>query len=126
MNGGAWLTQQLSGEVPRPEFPEALAAAAPGRWEGKAAVALMFAEVYARLSDSVCCAGMPSEAVLCAAHARLARRREWILNEKGLVERAGIEATQALLRCPGASSAELLATTGSISALLEIRPLATR
>ena len=120
------ISQPLSGEVPRPGFPEALAAAAPGRWEGKAAVALMFAEIYARLGDSVCCAGMLSEAVLCAAHARLVGRREWVLNEKGLVERAGLGAAQPLLGCPGASSTELLATTGSISAILEIRPLATR
>lgn len=113
----------LSGQVPRPAFPHALAAAAPIRWEGRAAVSLMFAEVYAQLGESVCCAGMLASAVLAVAHARLARRREWVLNEKRLVERAGLRTTQPLLGCPGTSSTELLATTVAISTILGIRPL---
>jgi hypothetical protein len=36
-------------------------------------------------------------AVLCAAHARMAERREWVLNEKGLARRAGLSDAGALL-----------------------------
>jgi Nucleotidyltransferase domain len=120
------ICQPLIGQLPRPAFPDALAAAAPSRWEGRAAVSLMFAETYAELADSVCCAGMLTEAVLAVAHARLARRREWVLNEKRLVERAAVQATQPLLACPGSSSTQLLATTVAISTILAIRPLTAR
>ena len=78
------------------------------------------------MGDSVCCAGMLAQAVLAAAHARLAGRREWVLNEKRLVERAGLASTHPLLGALGASSSELLATTAALSDILAIRPLANR
>jgi predicted nucleotidyltransferase len=87
----------LSGEPARPGFPDALAAAAPGRWRGRAGVALMFAEIHARAGDVVPSTGMLACAVLCVAHARLAERREWALNEKRLVRRAGLSEVEALL-----------------------------
>ena len=86
----------LSGELARPDFPDALAAAAPERWRGRAAVALMFAGMHARGSDPVPSGGMLALAVLCVAHARLAERREWALNEKGVVRRAGLSDVEAL------------------------------
>jgi hypothetical protein len=61
----------VAGELPRPRFPEPLAATAPARWEGRAAVALMFAGIHAGAADAVCCAGMLADAVRCAAHASL-------------------------------------------------------
>jgi predicted nucleotidyltransferase len=91
------LSLPLWGELPRPEFADALAAAAPERWRGRAAVALMFAAIHDRAGDAVPRAGMLALAVLCAAHARLAERREWVLNEKGLVRRAGLSDVEALL-----------------------------
>jgi len=39
--------------LPRPAFPERLAAAAPGRWAGRASVALLFADAHARGGDAV-------------------------------------------------------------------------
>jgi hypothetical protein len=44
--------------LPRPGFPDALAAAAPARWAGRASVSLMFAGTHARAGDAACCAGM--------------------------------------------------------------------
>ncbi len=120
------LCRPLSGELPRPSFPDALAAAAPERWNGRAAVALMFAQIHARAADTVCCAGMLVHAVLCAAHARLAARREWVLNEKGLVRRAGLEAAQRLLAAPGTTSEELAAAGAAVSAAVGVSPLAPR
>ncbi|HEY6779522.1 MAG TPA: nucleotidyltransferase domain-containing protein, partial [Thermoleophilaceae bacterium] len=77
--------QPISGELPRPGVPDALAATAAERWRGRAGAALMFAQSHAGATDVVCCAGMLAQAVLCVAHARLAERREWVLNEKSLV-----------------------------------------
>jgi predicted nucleotidyltransferase len=68
----------IAGTVPRPSFPDALAERAPGRWLGRAAVSLTFAASHARAGDAVCCAGMLADAALCADHARLAARREWV------------------------------------------------
>jgi predicted nucleotidyltransferase len=116
------LCQPISGALPRPRFPERLAATAPERWRGRAAVALMFAEVHAAAADRVCCTGMLTQAVLCVAHARMAERKEWALNEKGLVHRAGLDAVQALL----AGDAALPAVVAGVAAALGVEPLAAR
>jgi predicted nucleotidyltransferase len=106
------IAQVLHGVLPRPSFPDALAASAPERWRARAGVALMFAGLH---DDPVARAGMVSLAVLSAAHARLAERREWALNEKRLVERAGLGAARSLLSDPAA-----------VADLLEIEPLSPR
>jgi hypothetical protein len=120
------ISQPLVGEVPRPGFPDALAETAPRRWEGQTSVALMFASTNARLGDAVGCVGMLSAAVLCAAHSRLAARREWVLNEKGLVERAGLGEAQAVLARPGATRDELERSVAQVGGLLGIEPLKAR
>jgi hypothetical protein len=121
------LCRPLAGELPRPAaFPAALAASAPPRWRGKAGVALLFAQMHAREADAVGCAGLLAEAVLCAAHARLAERREWVLNEKRLVRRAGLDALQPLLAEPGATAASLAGTADAVARALGIAPLAVR
>ena len=84
------LGQPLTGELPRAEFSDALAASASRYWHGRARVWLMFAENYAKTAEQVCCLGMLASAILCAAHPRLAHGRESALNEKRLVERAGL------------------------------------
>ncbi len=99
------MCRPLAGQLPRPTYPDALAAAAPGVWEGRASVALMFAHGHARLGEAVSCTGMLSSAVLCVAHARLARRREWALNEKRLVRAAGLDAADGLRLRVGALEA---------------------
>jgi predicted nucleotidyltransferase len=109
------IAQPLAGELPRPTFPDALAATASERWTARAALALMFASTH---TDAVARTGMLANAILCAAHARLAARREWVLNEKRLVERAGLHDTQALLAAPHA--------VARVSAALGIEPLSTR
>jgi len=116
------LCQPISGALPRPHFPERLAATAPERWRGRAAVALLFAEVHAVADDRVCCTGMLTQAVLCVAHARMAERRAWVRNEKGLVGRARLDAVQALL--PG--DPDLPATVAAVAAALGVEPLAAR
>lgn len=116
------LGRPLFGSVPRPAFPERLAHTAPGRWDARAGVALLFAAAHARAADTVSTAGMLASAVLCAAHARLAGRREWVLNEKRLVARAELDAGQALLARPGTTPAELTTTVGAVGDVLELAP----
>ena len=113
-------------ELPRPAFPERLAATAPGRWEGRASVALLFAEGHARSGDAVACAGMLAAAALCAAHARLTARREWARNEKRLIARAGLGAVQPSLARPGATAAELTATVAAVGTALGLEALRVR
>ena len=120
------VCRPITGQLPRPAFSDSLATTASSRWNGRARVALMFAHGHARSDDAVCCAGMLVEAVLCVAHARLARRREWVLNEKRLVERAGLGQSQALLAQPGASRAELMETVERVSGALGTSPLVAR
>jgi predicted nucleotidyltransferase len=120
------VNRPVAGALPQPDFPERLAEAAPPRWLGRAAVSLMFARTHAAAADAVCCAGMLVGGVLCVAHARLAERREWALNEKLLVERAGLADAQALLACPGASRAELADSVAAASDLLGVEPLNAR
>jgi hypothetical protein len=113
-------------DLPRPAFPEALATTAPGRWEGRARVSLMFAGTHARAGDTACCAGMLVDATLCAAHARLCTRREWARNEKRLVQRAGLDAAQPLLAHPGATADDLEATVRAVAGVLGLEPLSAR
>jgi hypothetical protein len=120
------LCRPLVGEVPRPCFPPPLAASATRLWQGRASTSLMFAGIHARLGDGVCCTGMLVDAVLCAAHARLAQRREWALNEKRLVQRAGLQDTGAVLARPGSTSEHLRASVAHVAAALQIDPLTGR
>ena len=98
----------IAGELPRPAFPDALAATAPERWTARAALALTFAGQHERLGDPVAAGGQLANAVLCTAHARLAARREWVVNEKRLAARAGLRDVLA----PGASVAAVAAALG--------------
>jgi predicted nucleotidyltransferase len=121
------LCRPLTGEVPRPPgFPEALAGAAFARWRGRAGLDLMFASIHARAGDPACCAGMLARAVVGTAHARLAQRGEWALNEKRIVARAGLDAAQQLLARPGATRDELGATVAAVATVLGVQPLAVR
>jgi hypothetical protein len=87
----------LTGELPRPTFPDALRETAPPTWTNLAAGALRYAEVGASRGDVVACLANLSQAVLATAQARLAAQGEWVLNEKRIVDRAGLGAAHALL-----------------------------
>jgi predicted nucleotidyltransferase len=86
------LNRVLVGSLPKPDFPDALRRTAPPWWRRVGAGALKFAEMHARRGDELACTGNLAVAALAEAHARLCERGEWYLNEKGLLERAGIEA----------------------------------
>ncbi len=94
------LGKVLSGDLPRPGFPPKLRETAPAAWFRLAAGALHFADVYAERQDRVACLANLCQAVLAAAQGRLAAHGEWVLNEKRLVERAGLGGVQDRLGQP--------------------------
>ena len=85
------LNRVLAGDLPRPDYPDALAARAAPWWHENA---LMTIDVGARPAaargDRISATGLLAQAVLMEAHSRLAARKEWVLNEKGLAVRAGL------------------------------------
>ena len=108
-NGGAWLTvdgrrvdvhyrdlaelaisRLLRGDLPKPEYPAALRESAPRIWWRRAELTFEYARKghapYGRLAQ---CAGLVAQATSQAAHAVLARRGEWVTNDKALLTQAG-------------------------------------
>jgi hypothetical protein len=91
--------------------------------EGEEAFAAMVAErAYASRGDAVGCAGSLAQAVLQAAHARLAAEGAWVLNEKRMAERAGLAHLRARFARMGGTSDELRATLAAVSAALLDEP----
>lgn len=88
----------LHGRLPRPEYPEALRAAAPPAWWNMARLQLTYAEhnhaPHGRLAE---CAGAITQAACWAAHAVLAARGVWVTNEKTLLARADLRATDQII-----------------------------
>jgi hypothetical protein len=95
------LGRVLAGDLPRPAFPPRLLQTAPEAWFRLAAGALSFAGVYAGRQDRVACLANLCQAVLATGQGRLAAAGEWVLNEKRLTERAGLDAIQDRLARPG-------------------------
>ncbi len=84
------VNEVLAGELPRPVFPDALRETAPALWNRLAGGAVHYARVHLGRGDVVASTANLAEAVLSVAQARLAAAGEWALNEKGIVERAGL------------------------------------
>lgn len=85
------INQVLHGQLPRPDFPPALRAAAPPIWREKADLTLQYAHnAYAARGQATEVAGALATAGMQTAQAVLAARGEWITNEKRLLQRAGL------------------------------------
>jgi hypothetical protein len=117
------LAELLAGELPRPEFPEALQQAAPGRWRRSAGFSLAIADTAASRHDIVSCAGLLAKAAIEAAQAALAEHGEWALNEKAIIRRAGLSTrAEAILAAPGDRPFELSRAVNAMRAALAIPP----
>jgi Nucleotidyltransferase domain len=112
------LGRVLAGDLPRPAFPPTLRETAPVAWSRLAAGALHFADVHAGRQDRVACLANLCQAVLAAAQGRLAAAGEWALNEKRLVERAGLGGVQHRL---GSSERDLGTLVSDVRASLGLR-----
>jgi predicted nucleotidyltransferase len=85
------LNQVLRGQLPRPQYPQALRDAAPPIWREKAELTLRYARsAYAARGKVTEVAGALATAGMQAAQAVLAARGEWATNEKRLLHRAGL------------------------------------
>jgi hypothetical protein len=91
----------LAGELPRPDFPDALRESATRRWRDTAARVLAIAGSLAPRGDVAGCAGLLAKAAVAAAQARLAERGEWAVSEGGIVRRAGLGRAEAILAATG-------------------------
>ena len=116
------LAEVLHGELPRPAFPDALRSTAPARWEESARFSLALAGGAAARGDVGWCSGLLARAAIAVAQARLAARGEWVLNEKGIVARAGLHGVHAVLAAPGRTSHELATAVGRMRAELGLGP----
>lgn len=92
------VNRTLRGALPRPAYPAALRRTAPAHWWGAAEATLAYAEAgHAPRGAVTQVAGAIAVATAQTAHAVLAGRGEWVTNEKGLVERAGLGGVDALM-----------------------------
>jgi hypothetical protein len=84
------LNRVVAGTLPRiAELPPALGRIGAARWRQHAELSLVHARMRADRGDVVGTVAQAAKAVVETAHAVVCERREWVLNEKGLVERAG-------------------------------------
>jgi len=83
-------SQVLWGDLPRPDYPEALRKSAPPSWLDRAKRELDYASYWANSANPISCAGALARVVLQGSHARLAHRGIWALNEKRMVQLADL------------------------------------
>jgi predicted nucleotidyltransferase len=95
--GEMGVNRVLVGQLPGVGYPPALREAAEARWRWNAGFSLMFAEQYAQRGDRVLASGMMARAAVQTAHAVKAGRGQWVLNEKRLVDDAGLGAAHEIL-----------------------------
>jgi hypothetical protein len=91
------LCRVLRGTLPTVgAFPEPLAKTGNERWSFHSRFSFEYARMHAARGDLVGVLGQTAKAVIEHAHARLCERRVWVLNEKRIVQRAGLERAEAL------------------------------
>jgi predicted nucleotidyltransferase len=91
------LNVTLRGELPRPVYPEPLAQEARRRWAADALASLRYGETAASRGDLAIGLANGARGLIERAHGRMAARREWVTNEKQIVERAGLADDAATL-----------------------------
>jgi hypothetical protein len=90
------LNRVVTGTLPPiAEFPPELARTGATRWRQHAEFSLVHARMRAERGDVVGTVAQAAKAVMETAHGVLCQRREWVLNEKHLVERAGLRELHA-------------------------------
>jgi hypothetical protein len=110
----------LFGSLPRPDYPDALAVAAQTRWHTDAAQHLDYTRrACAAIGDAITTAGNLARAVLAEAHSRLAGRKEWVLNEKGLAEKGGLGAAAGVIASLGATPGALVDACDRVGAAFD-------
>jgi predicted nucleotidyltransferase len=91
------IAKVLTGELPRVEFPQRLREVADVRWRWNGAFSLLHAEQHLTKGNVAAAVGMLAKAALETAHGVAAARGEWVLNEKTLIKRAGLDEVDEIL-----------------------------
>jgi predicted nucleotidyltransferase len=114
----------LACNLPRPSYPKLLATEAGRRWNRDALASLAYAAAALRNQGDVTVSlANASRGLIEAAQSVLAYRRQWVLNEKGIVARAGLDGyAEQLLRAVDTASlqAAIAATTEHVESLASI------
>ncbi len=109
----------LSGELARPAYPEALRKSAPALWLGRANRELDYSAYWSASANPISGAGALAKVVLQGAHARLAHRGIWALNEKRMVEQAELTVLYGPFSSLGSTREELDLATGAVRVAIE-------
>jgi predicted nucleotidyltransferase len=117
LRGELATNRVLRGDLPRPDFPDRLRRDAPPAWSRRAGRELDYARYWARTENPVACAGALAKVVMQLAHARLAHRGIWALNEKHMVEWAELAEIEPLFAGLGSSRSELHRAIDALHAL---------
>ena len=103
------INQVLRGDLPKPDYPDALRSTAARFWRERANLTLAYAKNVHRRTEV---AGHLATAAMQTAHAVLAVRGEWVTNEKRLLDRAGLRGIDRIIAGPDAiTEAEQLFAT---------------
>ncbi|KUL20496.1 nucleotidyltransferase domain-containing protein [Streptomyces regalis] len=115
------INQVLRGVLPRPAgYPEKLRHTASERWYGTALATLGYAKAnHAPAGRLTEVAGAIATAAVQVGHAVLAGGGEWVTNEKGLLERAGLRGVEGVIGSLGARPDRLGESVAEAEALFE-------
>jgi hypothetical protein len=108
----------LRGSLPTLEFPEALRHIAPPVWQRAAELLFGYArDNYAARGQVAECAAILIWAAMCVAHAVLAARGEWCLNEKSMLARAGLRGVDEIVPALSPDPSELARSVSEVQQL---------
>jgi hypothetical protein len=114
------VARTLAGEPPRRiALPPLLAEVGAYRWHFCSQFTREQARSRAARGDFLGATGQAARAVLEEAHARMCGARRWVLNEKRLVERAGLGAVQKAFAAVPTESSALAAWVERVEATLD-------
>jgi hypothetical protein len=80
----------LHGFLPPVAYPAKLSALAPPSWRFRRSFSIDYARTHAKRGNAVGACGQAAKAVMEEAHAIMCERKQWVCNEKRLVETAGL------------------------------------
>jgi hypothetical protein len=100
------------------EYPDALSKSGARRWPLHADFSLTHARMRAERGDIAGAVGQAAKAVIEMAHALVCRRRLWVLNEKKIVEQAGLQDLHVRFVDVPTSSPELVARVEGLRAAI--------
>lgn len=114
------VAKVLRGTLAEPlAYPAALGEIGAERWRFHRRFSLDYARAHAKRGDALGAVGQAAKAVMEEAHARLCAQRQWVLNEKRLVQRAGLQTTQDLFGEIPSAVTDLVAWLERVDAALQ-------